>query len=103
MDTKLSDALIEAMGRSDSDPPLRLGVVIWQMTPGQADTILNALMKRFVDAYTALYNEPTTREWNEKINKLHDRMQEALKDLVDGYHVAETIAHCIDEMPAEVA
>jgi hypothetical protein len=70
------------------------------MTPDQADTILGTLIERFVGAYTAYRDEPTTREWNEKINKLHNRMLEALKDLVDGYH-AETIAHCIDEMPVE--
>ena len=73
-------------------------IPVWNLTSDQAGVILDLALKRLVDARRAYLDEPTTREWNETIDKLFIRLQLAMVDFVNAFHVAETVANIVDDM-----
>jgi hypothetical protein len=73
--------------------------VIWTMSSDQADELEDAAFERLIDARRAYLDEPVTPgKWNETIDRLFNRLQEAKKDFVDAFHVAETVAHIVDDI-----
>lgn len=71
------------------------------MTSSEADAILDAALGRLIDAKQAL--DACGDAFDDTVAEAWDRLREAMRDFCSAHHVAEVVAHIIEDMPAETA